>query len=274
MSSCETIVDFELEPHEPQMVPQCLSNNLKGHVLIHVAKSKGIQESGSLDFIHDANILLKENGQIICENPSSLDVGNYICSGIELVEGAEYEMEVSHPNFNTIKAKQILPLMPDIESATYEKVGAYDPLRDNDYDRMKIVFNEPAVTEDYYLVQGFIKNKTGPDEKAYSLWTWTENPLLEETVNSVGLIFTDEAMNGDKVELDLKVDNTFIEPSEHDIYIKLSRITRDRFYYMRSMRSYEESTYVPLAEPVTIHSNFTNGYGIFALESANMYFIQ
>ncbi len=273
--SCETITEIDIEPHEARMVPYCLSGNLEESTIVYLSKSQGILNEEELELIGDAEMSLKKNGELICDFYSPFNGGNYSTDAFYLFdeELAEYEMEIRHNDFGIISAKQILPKIPIVQSATYEQVGQYDPLMDSDYDKMEFTFSDPSETEDYYHVQGFIRNKTGAQE-FYSLWTWTDSPLLEETVSSVGLIFDDQSFNGNEISITLKVDDTFIDLNQHDLYVKLSRITEDMYKYQRSRKTYDDAEYNPFAEPVTLHSNFSSGYGIFALQADNMYFIQ
>lgn len=274
--SCETVVELEIEPHESRISIYCMAGNIDDEFAICTGYSKGILEDSDPGFLDNAEIRIKKNGEPSTSSFLSYDPTNgcYSDDDIYLNEsGAEYSIEVNHPDYEAVTVSQIMPDVPIINSATYEVVGNIDPLKENAYDRMTVRFNDNPDTDDYYHVQGFLRNQCC-DNDFYSIWTWSDNILLGETVSSQGLIFEDDAFSGSEILLNLKVDNTYIELENHYLYIRLSKITRDRFLYLRSKKNYYDAEYNPFSEPVTVHSNIEGGYGIFGLEATNMYQIE
>lgn len=274
--SCETIVDLELEPHKSRISIFCMAGSADDEFTVCTGYSEGILDDDDPGFLENAEIRLSKNGDPGTNSFLHYDSTNgcYSDDDIYLNEaGAEYTLEVSHTDYGAVTASQVMPSVPIINSATYEVVGALDPLKDNAYDRMTVRFNDDPDTDDYYHVQGFIRNQCCEND-FYSIWTWSDNFLLGETVSSQGLIFEDDAFSGLEIFLNLKVDNTYIELDNHYLYIRLSKITRDRFLYLRSKKNYQDAEFNPFSEPVTVHSNIEGGYGIFGLEATNMYQIQ
>jgi hypothetical protein len=276
-TSCETIVDLELDPHESRISVYCLTGNEIDESIICLGYSKGIlEEEEPPAYLDNVEIIIRKNGEIL-NTFFSHDI-NYACyldsSNIPIDEqGAEYMLEISHTDYETVTANQIMPNVPAINSATYEVVGKVDPLKGTPYDRMTVRFNDDAATDDYYHVQGFVRNQCCENE-FYSIWTWSDNFFLGETVSSQGLIFEDNTFSGSAFFLNLKVDNTYINSENHYLYIRLSKITRDRFLYLRSKKNYYDAESNPFAELVTVHSNIEGGYGIFGFEATNMYQIE
>ena len=274
--SCETIVDLEIEPHESRISVYCMTGNTINESIICPGYSKGILDEDPPAYLDNAEIVIRKNGEILNTSFSrGMDYACYLDSNNIPIdeEGAEYVLEISHPDYETVTASQILPNIPIINSASYEVVGNIDPLKGNAYDRMTLRFNDDAATDDYYHVHAFLRNECCEDD-FYSIWTWSDNILLGETVSSQGLIFEDNAFSGSEILLNLKIDNTYIETENHYLYIRLSKITRDRFLHLRSKKNYYDAEFNPFSEPVTVHSNIEGGYGIFGLEATNMYQIQ
>ncbi len=272
--SCETVIDLDVEAHESIMVIHCLADNTLESPEVCVGYSAGYLDDDQPGILmENVDILIRKNGQEVETFFSSLvpDGCHDEDTGFKFDEiGALYELEVTHPDYQSIYARQIMPSIPGISAATYEQAGTYDPFKDTRYDKLKVTFEDDAATEDYYWIQGFIRNRCC-EEDFYSLWTWSDNFLLEETVASQGLVFNDGTFNGEEVVLDLKLDDTYIELDNHLIYVRFSKITRDAYLNFKTRKAYQDAENNPFAEPVTIHSNIENGFGIFGLEAVNLY---
>lgn len=274
--SCNSIVDVELEPHDSLVSVYCMMGDSNNEISVCLGYSKGINEVENPGFLEDAEIIIKKDGILLgtsFEYNPEIGCNEGVDELLLNEAGSEYYLEVNHPDFETVSARQILPKTPIIDEATYEAVDGNDPLRGTSFDRMKIRFSDDANSVDYYHVQTLIRNICC-EEDFYSIWTWSDNFLLEETVGSQGLIFNDNSFNGTEMTLDLKLENTYIEPNNHYLYVRFSKITRDRYLYLKSKKTYYDTEGNPFSEPVTIHSNIEGGYGIFGLESVNLLVVE
>ncbi len=272
-STCETVVTLDVVEHQPQLVAYSFLGNFRDNEIINVSHSAGID--GTPEIISDAQIQLLENNNPTIDFTFDANTNAYISEGINVVDqvGEEYQLIISHPNFETIRATQILPETPEILSANYEAIDLYDPSKDAHYDKIDISFLDNSNSQDYYHIHGYVRNRCCEND-FFAMWSWSDNPLLEKTASSFGLIFNDETFNGENISLTLKVDNSWLDLEVHHVYVRLSKLTRDRYLYLKTKSNYVDAVDNPFAEPVTVHSNFENGLGIFGLESVNMFFIE
>jgi len=56
------------------------------------------------------------------------------------------------------------------------------------------------------------------------------------------------------------------DTSNVDIKVKVSTISRDKYFYSQSLYAYENASGNPFAEPVIVYTNVENGQGIFSME--------
>jgi len=271
----DSVTDVDIDPHESVISVYSLAGNFAEVIEVCPGASAGFIGNEEPIHLTDADIVLKKNDVIISSDFIIAQPEGCLLDFIMLNDfGANYELEVSHPNYDkTTRAVQTMPFPPIVDNANYQELNIYDPLRETDYHSLKINFTDESNTEDYYFIHGYIQNKCCPED-FFSVWTWSNDARLLETVSSQGLIFNDKGIVGQNYELDLSLDATYIDLDVHNLYVRFSKITKDQFLYMRSKKAYQDSDGNPFAEPVTVHSNIENGLGIFGLEAVNMYLVQ
>jgi len=162
--------------------------------------------------------------------------------------------------------------------------------------KCQISFSDPAYETNYYLIS--------VSKITWREW-WTEkldiritsqDPLIEEKLarfNDVyGIVFSDKVINGEKCSLQFIIDANEIgmpivenawqsggEPIafyKTVVYFKLYSISEEYFWYIKTLNLYNKNFGNPLTEPVMIHSNIKDGYGIFtaaAVSSDSLVFL-
>ena len=88
-------------------------------------------------------------------------------------------------------------------------------------------------------------------------------------------MLSDQGINGETYNLKLQ-HYTVSDADTTDIagihgYLYLKSVTKDYYWYQRSINNYYNSEGNPFAEPVVIYTNITNGRGIFYGSSADSF---
>ncbi|MFC0875581.1 DUF4249 family protein [Saccharicrinis sp. FJH2] len=100
----------------------------------------------------------------------------------------------------------------------------------------------------------------------YGLYTNTD--ITEETGGNI-LYFKDQLLPGLKNQISFSSDNFYFYTDVDilNLRITLTSYTKDMFYYLRSLASYNSYYDFPLSEPIYIYTNIKNGRGIFGAAS-------
>ena len=100
----------------------------------------------------------------------------------------------------------------------------------------------------------------------YGLYTNTD--ITEETGGHT-LYFKDELLSGLKHKISLKTDNLYFNSVSDSLVLRITFTTysKDMYFYLRSLASYNSYYDFPLSEPVYIYTNIENGRGIFGAAS-------
>ncbi len=136
-----------------------------------------------------------------------------------------------------------------------------------------------------------IKIKDNPNEKNYYgfnvLYIVEENGSIDTLMNSIGssdpafdidfssfALFKDELFNGKEYTLSLEVFPSRWGSTQNvvGLIIEAHHFSRDAYLYLSSLARSYYSDGNPFAEPIIVHQNIKNGYGIFGLANVNKYY--
>ncbi|MGE5356644.1 MAG: DUF4249 domain-containing protein [Deltaproteobacteria bacterium] len=266
-SSCEdvftSIKEIEIPDHENKLAVFAELSDDKG--VFSVSYSKIITDNQSY-IPQDAEITVLENGSPFFKfsfkgyDKKSFDSINL---SKKIKEGNEYELIVENDKYGKATAKQIVPLKPDFYNLKYKKDGY---LNNDGYksDLFSFDLNDDPNNENYYLIElsGIYDNNIFENR----LYADSEDPSLKNFYfyNRSGLIVSDKNFDGSQI----KILTYFIGyESLSKIKLRLYSITKDYYHFLLSYDQYSDSKDNPFAEPVNIHSNIQNGYGMFQVSS-------
>ena len=273
--SFSQVVKIELPEHEPKIAMSALWLSQDTLPYAHVEKSRStLEEDPQLP--SDAIVKLYINGTftsqaVFHDDPTSsfYPSGRYAFEG-EMIsgnEGDEYRLEASLDDLPIASAVQIMPGITPIETAEYTEDGGVS-LDGGQVDLMKISFTDPADTEDYYQIQLFsivkYTEQINPEDtivQTYSRYLETTDPTI--TMANGNLLVSDKSFNGNTITIQGQTYRDWEEVTSREVH--LTHITKDAYYYLKSVSEYKNSEGNPFAQPVTIYSNIENGYGIFGL---------
>lgn len=258
-SSCENFfeqtTEFEIPPHPPKLSVTALWIGEGNDMLVTVFSSVEALERERSAGVPNATVILSENGQDIATFMED-SVGYYHpSSAINLVAGNTYELKVSAENFETVKASQIMPSLPNLTSAKYVAGKG----------KLYVSFSDDSETSDIYL---FGLNPPVVGMNAEFNLTSDFSSVETSGLNYMRVILKDETIIGQDVSQVFNV-YSFIDSSTvfnlDSVIVDLFNVTDDYYRFDQSFGLSESANGNPFAEPVIMHRNFENGYGVFAL---------
>jgi hypothetical protein len=270
LQSCEdaftTIKEIDIPEHDSKLsVFADLSENKAS---FSVSYSKIITENYGYKPIN-AEITILENGipfyktSFIGTDDSSFSE-KYL--GKIITEGKEYTLIVENSTYGKATAKQTVPRKPDFSNLKYKEDGFINP-EGYKADLLSFDINDDASVENYYMVEGYGIKSYGNEFREDPLYLNSEDPSLKEFWfgSKIGFIIADKNFNGSitKILTNLEIYNQI-----EKIKLKVSAITKDYYHFLLSYKQYQEADGNPFAEPVNVHNNIENGYGLFQVNSS------
>ena len=274
--SCEKIIPFSGEVVQPKIVVNSFFSSSKNWK-VFLTKSLSVTDTGKLDYIDNASVLIKDEQNKIVDVLQHDSLGIYSGSSIPQL-GERYKIEVEALEYNSVYAEDYLP--NEVAISNVDTLTSY--LNNEKILDLDIAINDPILEENYYYlkvnvglntVDGFYETKR--------LQILVNNPLYENSgperwENKA--IFTDFLFNGDSktiktaIKLPIVVNDVAYNLSDLDyLEIRLNNLTKSKYLYKKSYDLYENASGNPFAQPIQVYSNITNGIGIFAGAQLNVF---
>jgi hypothetical protein len=291
-TSCEErftqVVDLEIPPHDPRLVTYSIIDASQDSIFVEVSKSLDITEDAD-PVITDALIRFSKNETLITDDfelikrfvdldwstnqlDSIFDYKYKAKTGEVFTAGNNYSLSISAIGLESVEAEAMVPEKVSIEEIEFTKDGIIDP-EGYKSDELKLTFSDPGEEENYYLVAVRMKDKF--DEELYEndVYISAFDPRINQSswgtpiiknINSYAYFDDKEGINGNKNTLRFSM-NLYFDPDNPDIKIsvKLFTLSKDLYNFCHALNQYSNSEGVFFAEPVTIPSNFENGFGVF-----------
>lgn len=268
LSSCDTIVDIDMEKEAPKLVLNSFFNP-DSTFTTDLYKSQFVLDENSHERISDAVIrIMDEDGNKLTDLMSQGD-GKYI-SDLKPLAGKVYQIQAAKDGYETVTATDIIPAEPAIVSDI--EVTKY--IRDGGPDNNKISFTiEDKPGEDFYelfVTVGYFFQSDFISSQEYSTqYLFSNDPVFsEDNLNSRYLLFNDALFDGKKRNISFETsfqyprcDNCILDL---EILLNIRKLSKQYYDYRRTLDLQRSLNDDPLAEPVSVYNNINNGYGIFA----------
>ena len=273
----EQVVEIDLPEHKKQLAvtAEFLADDTV--LFAVVSHSLGLLDTSGYDLLDQANVVLKKDGSTIGAFSFDSLSGKYklpLSQPLGAGGGAQYTFEVSAEGFEDVRAEQTMPNRVPITDVTFTEDGAITEDGDK-ADELVIDINDPGSEENYYQVDVFEVITNYNQQYRNHLYTGTLDPIVEYGFN-VDNLLKDVTFNGKVYPLRLHLSPYITDHFDEDteLVVRLTSITKDKYLYQRSWAQYDEARYNPFAEPVVVHRNFDNGFGIFTVESYVEYVVE
>lgn len=265
--SCEKTIDYDLPQEDPKLSIDTYV--IEGEpVTALVGISQPSLSSEYPEVTADAEVWLYEDGVKVSKleyNSVNPNLYGTYSSDYKPKAGKTYRVEASLDNFETAYGMNLLP-EPVPVNADYDTSTNY----------LSVSFRDPSTSGDYYLIRAFNKRYqngvfyrdnitlTTSDPVVEIFTDFDDDPLQDDIYKSGrDAYMTDQSFNAKEREVRFKIYERS-NGQQDTMVVELLRITEDFYLYDRSKALIYWADDNPFAEPIQVHSNVENGYGIVA----------
>lgn len=274
----EQVVEIDLPEHESLLAVSTilLSNQVALPVL--VSNSRGVLDTFGFNSFPDASVRLTKGGDEVgdfdYESPTSLFVA--VLEDSLGNDPNTYTLEVAQKDYPTATATQQMPTMPQIGEVDINEDGTLVEGGGGRLDEIIVEIADQGGVDNYYAFRAYVEGVAdgGPGEEpfefSYPVSLYSNNPLAFESIfTDFTLLLDDGAFDGSVYPFNMYTFESlpFEEASFNDLKLRVELIalTEDAFLYIRSLEQYYQAEGNPFAEPVNVHNNIIQGYGVFGL---------
>jgi Domain of unknown function (DUF4249) len=258
---------------------------------VMVSKSRGALDTGTyynpnqIDTVGNAKVELLRDGKVVATLPYFQFGFHYLRGGYKLdtTAGLSYTLRVSCPTLPTIEATQITPKAAKIRSIAFIKDGATktDPLdifngkpRSKIVDEYDIEFEDTPNVDNFYAAYVIIQSvATGQLQRIDlgSLDDIAESDMLQDktfknktfTWRLWSRVFRQKGGGGPGGPPQGNGNSNISVGDKITFYFR--SMTADQFLFRKSIDLYRQTNI--FSEPVILHTNVKNGYGIFTTQA-------
>ena len=277
ISGCVKIINDDLEKKETKLVINAAINP-DSVFYVNLSRTFNIfddESAKNLPFIDGADVKLYKNGDFLTTLEGTGD-GYYYYPGFNPAIGDEYSIEASFGSYKPVKSNTIIPpvvKIVDFDTATINIENEYNGKEVRYVGIIK--YNDPeGVANQYQLSCKFLALDSQGNYywSPVAIWSMEGDERFFDGAVGGNLIWSDKYTDGNEVTVRFRyyTGYEYIEGKARDterihFLFSLQSINKDYYTYLKSVDVYWETGggENPFAEPVVIHSNVENGYGIF-----------
>ena len=271
---CERTVVVDIPPHEHQLVAKGLFSP-DSLWKVDVRSSVGFLDRIDPFPIPNATVEVWD-GETLIEALQHTEAGVYRGQQSRPEPGKTYRLRITAPDFDPIEAEAALPVanvMPRVAVASVTDDFGFNRLN------VSVTLDDPGDEVNYYamdvLQQVTIYDGPEPVTYTFSNGFFSADVILsglaietEETFYHTAY-FEDDIFDGTTQTFSLDVQKPFIESQssrapDFKITLRFYVTTEDFFRYHKTLELQEDLDGNPFSEPIRIHSNVSNGFGVFA----------
>lgn len=285
--SCEKIIEIDIPEREKKMVLNGLAKSDSTDFYVNLSQSISILElDENVQKINDASIQLLQNG-VLVGNMLPIGNGSYKIENIHFQTQKPYSLVVNHPNKQSISAEFQFPKKADFKLVDTSYITRTDYGYSFSMFAFEIEINDDPTMKNFYRISiaqrytYFILNNNGD-----TIWYVGENKLPlsinDQQTNMIvsetdyySLVFSDELFDGKKYRMFFNAEADLLSyPDETPTTIIVEQITEDFYKYEVTYANYFYSKDNFLSQPVIVHNNVSNGFGMVgALSQADTTFL-
>ena len=284
--SCEEFFDQEVILPQPEfdklLAIYSFISNEDDTLLIPVSRNFGILENNpdSAYSVLDAKVEWIEDGQaplVLPLNSAYRPATNFLQLSQPLKAKTGYTIRVSHPDYPTISARQVMPGIVPLDSAVYDPDGPINS-EGRRQQQVRFTFKDPADEVNYYefnLRTTYLNRITRGFDQA-------TKKFIYDTVYRKGDIYlygateptakpgpqtflvSDRAFNGRSITIGI---NFGAWQTVKDVEAIMRNISYENYLYKISRRKFDDARSDPFVDPVILYSNVQNGIGVFGLQT-------
>jgi len=256
--SCEDFfefsVDLDVPPHQSKLAPSSLMTNAESNRTLFLSRSIGALENHGYD-----DLLYVENASVsINQTPLNYVLDNNqkgfykLPDNFQFVPNNTYHLTIEKSGFETINSQQVMPvLVPILEVELGDEI-------------LKVRFQDIPNEENYYIIELLYSYYN--DGNYQSLYLEPFNDEANYSVLTNGLVFRDAFFDGQDHTFKAKFSNY---SQFENFKVRLYHISKELFLHEKSIDLNFDVSGNPFAEPNSLYTNISNGYGIFGLANVD-----
>ncbi len=299
------LVDVKLAPHVPKIVMLANWETGSDSLAVFVGRSRGSQDSsdyntknvfggnfnGAFDSVPNAKVELFRNDILLGEIPR-ISTGEFFAKGrfkLDTVAGVTYKIRVSAPNLTTVEAVQVTQARPILKNFKFVLAGALRPSEGGIFDptvslekvdEYSFEIQDPASEQNIYSISNPFDRSSSYNNavleyrdsvtqqiQTRSLSLQTLDPLSQYRQ------LADASFNGTNYRWRLYDDARPKPKTGNRIFLQFTTTSRDAYLFQKSRSLISENEGNPFAPVILLHSNVTNGYGLFSIKASKNYTI-
>ena len=276
LAACETAVDIALPEEEPRLVVNALFH-ADSLWAVGVSASRSVLTDVRPEPVTQATVEVLEGGEVVETLAYRRASDLYRSRRHRPQAGRTYTVRVSAPGFPTAEATATVPEPLPFSIDVRRVEDGYDAPSDVQAHEIAVTFSDPGGTANYYALGVYRIIEIGR-VRAYSSIGFSsgdavlrENRLVDDDLFEVDgdpyydrAYFDDDAIDGETYTVTIRA-ASFDEPGVDDRYfVVLESLSEDFYEYLRTREISDYTGENPFAEPVSVHSNIEDGFGIFA----------
>lgn len=267
--SCEKEIPLDKEESAPRIVVNGIFS-AGDSIRVQITQSRDILYEETLPSLPDATAQLFDAANNLLGTFTHLNGEYYQLESFVPSANSSYTIRVTHPNFNEVSATSYVPKIVSI--------NAIDTLRKGDKMSYEIKFlDDPSVTNYYAItltkLSYYLDDLTGDtifyaEEYFTTPEIYVQNGSSDIDGSKWGniFLFSDASFNGQSCSFTAQHDKAVWEDTVIAI-VSLRSISEDYYKYSLTIDKYLQTQGSPFAQPVQVHSNVENGFGIFGAYS-------
>ena len=278
LCACEQVIEPDLPEHPPRLVLRAFFTS-DGSWTAQVARSFWILEPVPADrpVVADAAVELLAGDRVVGELEFNDAAQGYVFGDSTLRAGETYSLQVTAPGFETIRATDTVPMPVPTSVLSYRALATSRSDSGDSLElSLKLEIQDPPGEKNYYQVslyrvfagRGASRIELGFSTKDPSILADNSvdgSPFEEGGFEGDAPYFRDALFDGRTHQIELSPDlGRDPDPDPSGIHLQVLYISETYYEYLKTARLHDDTRDNPFAEPLNVHSNVENGYGIFA----------
>lgn len=280
-ATCERPLDIRLPAQEPRLL--VVSEFTTGAPLdVQVSRTTGVFEEDANNSILNAGVRLYSENQFLEELPLVFpeDLPPFYRSEVSRPIGnRDYTLEVTVPGFETIRATSRIPEAVSLDRAELQSLDIEDIPGENQKRytfNLQLAFSDPGQIKNQYHLRIYQKFTRFSVLRNDTVVTGTPirelqfspgiNDNFQISHYRGGVMLDDTAFDGESFILDIPLSIEVNAENElpGKIFAELRSVSEEYYRFNAAVSRQQSSPGFPLAEPITLYSNFEGASGVFA----------